>query len=114
MSARRILGRMARVGIGVTPIMMGRINRPVIVPLIGETLHLPATVISLVFGAAALLEHPDDVTALVAQGAAVGEPGGGREQDTAQDHHQRHAEATAPTRRPGDAATAAVCVHGNS
>lgn len=53
---RAILTRMMRVGIGVTPIMMGRVNRPVIVPLLGAALGVDAASISLVFAIAAVLE----------------------------------------------------------
>lgn len=55
-AVRAVLARMVRVGLGVTPIMIGRINRPVIVPLIGAALALPAATISVVFGIAAVLE----------------------------------------------------------
>ncbi|MDO5661789.1 MAG: MFS transporter [Brachybacterium sp.] len=55
-SARDVLGRMVRLGLGVTPIMMGRINRPVIVPLLGAGLGLDAATISVIFGVSAVLE----------------------------------------------------------
>jgi len=53
---RTVLARMVRVGLGVTPIMMGRINRPLIVPLLGDALALDASTISVIFGIAAVLE----------------------------------------------------------
>lgn len=53
---RAVLRRMVMVGIGIAPVMMGRVNRPVIVPLIGAALHLDATTISVIFGATAVIE----------------------------------------------------------
>ncbi|MFC0676037.1 MFS transporter [Brachybacterium hainanense] len=53
---RAVLARMAVVGAGITPVMMGRVNRPVIVPLLGASLGLDATAISAIFGATAVLE----------------------------------------------------------
>lgn len=47
---------MLRVGAGVTPLMMGRINRPVIVPLLGAAFALSGSAISAIFGAAAVAE----------------------------------------------------------
>lgn len=55
-SGRAVLRRMIRVGAGIMPVMMGRINRPVIVPLLGAGLGLDASTISIVFGLAAVLE----------------------------------------------------------
>lgn len=55
-SGRAVLRRMIRVGAGIMPVMMGRINRPVIVPLLGAGLGLDASTISIVFGFAAVLE----------------------------------------------------------
>lgn len=54
--ARAVLARMVRVGLAITPVMMGRINRPVIVPLLGASLALDATSISVIFGIAAVIE----------------------------------------------------------
>lgn len=53
---RAVLARMVSVGAGVTPIVMGRINRPVIVPLLGAALGLDPLSISIVFGIAAVVE----------------------------------------------------------
>lgn len=50
-----VLRRMSRVGVGIMPVMMGRINRPVIVPLLGAAFALGASTISVVFGIAAVL-----------------------------------------------------------
>lgn len=55
-TGRAVLATMVRTGIGVTPIVMGRINRPVIVPLLGVALGLDAQSISIVFGIAAFVE----------------------------------------------------------
>ncbi|GAA1490297.1 MFS transporter [Brachybacterium sacelli] len=60
-SARRrlhgaVLARMVMVGLGFTPVMMARVNRPVIVPLLGAALGLDSVWISIVFGISAVLE----------------------------------------------------------
>lgn len=54
--SRAVLHRMLRVGAGVTPLMMGRINRPVIVPLLGAAFALSGSAISAIFGVAAVIE----------------------------------------------------------
>lgn len=53
---RAVLGRMVVVGLGIAPVMMARVNRPVIVPLLGDALGLDPVWISLVFGLSAVLE----------------------------------------------------------
>lgn len=53
---RAVLGRMVAVGLGISPVMMARVNRPVIVPLLGEALGLDPVWISIVFGISAALE----------------------------------------------------------
>ncbi|GAA1314863.1 MAG: MFS transporter [Brachybacterium tyrofermentans] len=53
---RAVLSRMAMVGLGIAPVMMARVNRPVIVPLLGASLGLDSVWISLVFGVCAALE----------------------------------------------------------
>ena len=53
---RAVLRRMAAVGIGIAPVMMARVNRPVIVPLLGDSLGLDPMWISIVFGVSATLE----------------------------------------------------------
>lgn len=53
---RAVLARMAIVGIGIAPVMMARVNRPVIVPLLGASLGLDPAWISIVFGVSAALE----------------------------------------------------------
>jgi MFS family permease len=53
---RSVLGRMAAVGVGIAPVMMARVNRPVIVPLLGDALGLDPVWISIVFGVSAALE----------------------------------------------------------
>ncbi|WP_114856427.1 MFS transporter [Brachybacterium sp. YJGR34] len=53
---RAVLGRMAAVGLGIAPVMMARVNRPVIVPLLGDALGLDPVWISIVFGVSAALE----------------------------------------------------------
>lgn len=55
-AAREVLSRMLRLGLGIAPVMMGRINRPVIVPLLGALLGLDAPTVSIIFGLAAVLE----------------------------------------------------------
>lgn len=53
---RAVLARMVRVGLGIAPVMMSRVNRPVVVPLLGAALGLDAAAVSLVFGISALVE----------------------------------------------------------
>ncbi|ASK66528.1 arabinose ABC transporter permease [Brachybacterium avium] len=53
---RAVLGRMLLVGLGIAPVMMARVNRPVIVPLLGDALGLDPVWISIVFGVSAVLE----------------------------------------------------------
>ena len=53
---RAVLVRMISIGCGIAPVMISRVNRPVIVPLLGAALGLDSTLISLVFGASAVLE----------------------------------------------------------
>jgi MFS family permease len=53
---RSVLGRMVAVGLGIAPVMMARVNRPVIVPLLGDALGLDPVWISVVFGISAALE----------------------------------------------------------
>lgn len=55
-TGRAVLAKMLSVGLGVTPIVMGRINRPVIVPLLGAALGLDSLSVSIVFGIAAVVE----------------------------------------------------------
>lgn len=53
---RAVLRRMVSVGLGIAPVMMARVNRPVIVPLLGDALGLDPVWISIVFGISAALE----------------------------------------------------------
>ena len=53
---RAVLRRMVAVGLGISPIMIARVNRPVIVPLLGDSLGLDPVWISIVFGVSAALE----------------------------------------------------------
>ncbi|MEY8656326.1 MFS transporter [Brachybacterium paraconglomeratum] len=53
---RAVLRRMVAVGVGIAPVMMARVNRPVIVPLLGDALGLDPVWISVVFGISAALE----------------------------------------------------------
>lgn len=53
---RAVLRRMVAVGLGISPVMMARVNRPVIVPLLGDSLGLDPVWISIVFGVSAALE----------------------------------------------------------
>lgn len=53
---RAVLLRMASVGIGIAPVMIARVNRPVIVPLLGSALGLDPVWISVIFGVSAALE----------------------------------------------------------
>lgn len=54
--AKGVLRRMLLVGLGIAPVMMARVNRPVIVPLLGAGLGLDATTISLVIGISAIVD----------------------------------------------------------
>lgn len=53
---RPAIATMLLTGLGIVPLNMARINRPLILPLLGAVLGLDAATISLVFGAAALVE----------------------------------------------------------
>lgn len=53
---RAVLTRMALVGVGIAPVMISRVNRPVIVPLLGASLGLDSMWISIVFGVSAVVE----------------------------------------------------------
>lgn len=53
---RAVLARMTAVALGILPVMMSRTVRPVIVPLLGQSLGLDAFWVSLVFGAGAVVE----------------------------------------------------------
>lgn len=53
---RAVLARMVAVGLGIAPVMIARVNRPVIVPLLGDALGLDPAWISIVFGLSAVLE----------------------------------------------------------
>jgi len=53
---RAVLRRMVAVGVGIAPVMMARVNRPVIVPLLGDALGLDPVWISVIFGISAALE----------------------------------------------------------
>lgn len=53
---RAVVGRMLRIGLGITPVMIARVNRPVVVPLLGAALGLDSVWISIVFGATAVIE----------------------------------------------------------
>ncbi|MGP9611859.1 MFS transporter [Brachybacterium sp. AOP42-C2-15] len=53
---RAVLRRMIAVGLGISPVMVARVNRPVIVPLLGDSLGLDPVWISIVFGVSAALE----------------------------------------------------------
>lgn len=53
---RAVLGRMVAVGLGIAPVMIARVNRPVILPLLGDHLGLDPVWISVVFGVSAALE----------------------------------------------------------
>lgn len=53
---RPALATMILTGFGIVPLNMARINRPLILPLLGAVLGLDAATISLIFGAAALVE----------------------------------------------------------
>lgn len=53
---RAVLTRMVLVGVGIAPVMISRVNRPVIVPLLGASLGLDSMWISIVFGVSAVIE----------------------------------------------------------
>lgn len=53
---RAVLARMLLVCVGIAPVMMARVNNPVILPLLGEGLGLDAVWISIVFGVSAVVE----------------------------------------------------------
>ncbi len=53
---RPALTSMMLTALGITPLMMGRVSRPIILPLLGAALGLHPSTISLVFGIAALIE----------------------------------------------------------
>ena len=53
---RPALTSMVLTTLGITPLMMGRVSRPIILPLLGAALGLPPSTISLMFGIAALIE----------------------------------------------------------
>ncbi len=53
---RPALRTMLLAGIGVIPLTMSRVNRPLLLPLLGAALGLDAPTISLIFGAAAAVE----------------------------------------------------------
>jgi MFS family permease len=53
---RGILSRMLLVGLAIAPVMMARVNRPTIVPLLGLALGVDAGTISVVFGISAGLD----------------------------------------------------------
>lgn len=53
---RAVLTRMLLVCVGIAPVMMARVNNPVILPLLGERLGLDAMWISIVFGVSAVVE----------------------------------------------------------
>jgi MFS family permease len=64
---RGVLARMLVVGLGISPVMMARVNRPTIVPLLGAVLGVDATTISIVFGVSAVL----DIALVVPAGALM-------------------------------------------
>src|SRR5690625_5846072 len=47
---------MGMVGVGVAPVMISRVNRPVIIPLLGASLGLESMWVSIVFGVSAVIE----------------------------------------------------------
>src|SRR5699024_4285087 len=53
---RAVLARMIMVGVGIAPVMSSRVNRPVIIPLLGASLGLESMWISIVFGISAVIE----------------------------------------------------------
>jgi MFS family permease len=53
---KAVLRRMILVGLGITPVMMARVNRPVILPLLGAALGVDATAISIIFGISAVFD----------------------------------------------------------
>ncbi|MFC7458381.1 MFS transporter [Brachybacterium sp. GCM10030267] len=53
---RAVVARMVVVGLGIAPVMMARVNRPVIIPLLGAALGLGSVWVSIVFGVSAVIE----------------------------------------------------------
>ncbi|HJB10109.1 MAG TPA: MFS transporter [Candidatus Brachybacterium merdavium] len=53
---RAVLSRMVMVGVGIAPVMISRVNRPVIIPLLGASLGLESMWVSIVFGVSAVIE----------------------------------------------------------
>src|SRR5690625_7903657 len=53
---RAVLSRMVMVGVGIAPVMISRVKRPVIIPLLGAALGLAAMWGSIVFGGRAVVE----------------------------------------------------------
>lgn len=53
---RAVLARMLIVGLGIMPVMIARVNNPVIIPLLGAGLGLDAFWISIVFGVSAVVD----------------------------------------------------------
>ncbi|MGY5763949.1 MFS transporter [Brachybacterium sp. DNPG3] len=53
---RAVLARMLSVGLGIAPVMIGRVNRTTIVPLLGAALGLDSSWVSIVFGVSAVVE----------------------------------------------------------
>lgn len=53
---RAVLARMLIVGLGIMPVMIARVNNPVIIPLLGAGLGLDAFWISIVFGISAVVD----------------------------------------------------------
>lgn len=53
---RPAIATMLLAGLGAAPLTMGRVNRPLILPLVGAALGLDGATISLIFGAAAFVE----------------------------------------------------------
>lgn len=53
---RAVLSRMILVGAGIAPVIISRVNRPVIIPLLGASLGLESMWVSIVFGVSAVLE----------------------------------------------------------
>lgn len=53
---RAVLARMLSVGLGFAPVMISRVNRTTIVPLLGAALGLDSSWVSIVFGVSAVVE----------------------------------------------------------
>src|SRR5699024_1206870 len=53
---RAVLSRMVMVGVGIAPVTISRVNRPVIIPLLGASLGLESMWVSIVFGVSAVIE----------------------------------------------------------